>query len=60
MEQKDDNRAIAEIFGYEGDIGSDVVRITFSMPKKEFAKLSPAKFGDVFGIENLTNKEGIR
>lgn len=58
MEQKDDNRAIAEIFGYDGGTESPLVKITFTIPKEHFKRLMPINQGDVFGIENLTNKEG--
>ena len=58
MKAKDDNKALAEMYGYEGGTESPLVKITFTIPKEHFKKLMPIKQGDVFGIENLTNKEG--
>ena len=58
MKQKDDNKALAEMYGYEGGTESELMKITFIMPKKHLERLSPIKQGDIFGIENLTNKEG--
>lgn len=60
LEREDNNKALAEIYGYEGGTESELMKITFIMPKKHLERLMPIKQGDVFGIENLTNKEGIR
>lgn len=60
LEREDDNKALAEMYGYEGGTESPLVKITFTIPKEHFNRLMPIKQGDVFGIENLTNKEGIR
>lgn len=60
MRQKDNNKALAEMYGYEGGTESEIVRMTFIMPKEQANKLMPIKQGDVFGIENLTNKEVVR
>lgn len=60
LEREDNNKALAEMYGYEGGTESPLVKITFTIPKEHFNRLMPIKQGDVFGIENLTNKEGIR
>lgn len=60
LERDDDNKALAEMYGYEGGTESPLVKITFTIPKEHFKKLMPIKQGDVFGIENLTNKEERR
>lgn len=60
LERDDNNKALAEMYGYEGGTESPLVKITFTIPKEHFKRLMPIKQGDVFGIENLTNKEGIR
>ena len=54
MKTTKENQAIREIFSYEGD--SDIVKVTFILPTKELAKLSPIKQGDLFAIQNLLNE----
>ena len=60
LEREDNNKALAEMYGYEGGTESPLVKITFTIPKGQVKNLMPIKQGDVFGIENLTNKEGRR
>lgn len=60
MKQKDDNKALAEIYSLEGDMESELMKITFIILKKHLERLSPIKLGDIFEIENLTNKEVVR
>lgn len=60
LEREDNNKALAEMSGYEGGTESPLVKMTFTIPKGHFKRLMPIKQGDVFGIVNLTNKEGIR
>lgn len=60
LEREDNNKALAEMYGYEGGTESPLVKITFTIPKEQVKNLMPIKQGDVFGIENLTNKEGRR
>lgn len=54
MKTTKENQAIGEMLSYEGD--SDIVELTFILPTKEMAKLSPIKQGDIFGIQNLSNE----
>lgn len=60
MKAKDDNKALAEMYGYEGGTESEIIKVTFIIPKGQVKNLMPIKQGDVFGIENLTNKEVVR
>ena len=47
--------AIGELFSIEGD--SEICKITLLFPTNEVAKLSPIKQGDIFGLENISNKK---
>lgn len=56
MKVNDNNKVLAEMYGYEGGTESEIVKVTFIIPKEQVKNLMPIKQGDVFGIENLTNK----
>ena len=52
----DANRiAIGELYSIEGD--PEICKITLMFPTNEVAKLSPIKQGDIFGLENISNKK---
>ena len=47
--------AIGEFFSIEGD--SEICKFTLLFPTNEVAKLLPIKQGDIFGLENISNKK---